>query len=108
VAIARGDLKKGDPLPTVRQLAADLGINLNTVSRAYRSLEASGLVMTKRGRGTVVAADRDDSRGSAAAHRELTQRLRIAFSDSRLGGMDREEIEAVAAGELDRLWRKEG
>ncbi|MEW6278583.1 MAG: GntR family transcriptional regulator, partial [Candidatus Eremiobacterota bacterium] len=51
-AIARGEVGPGDPLPPVRQLAADLGINWNTVARAYRALELEGLVSTARGRGT--------------------------------------------------------
>ncbi len=49
-AIARGETRPGESLPTVRQLAADLGINLNTVARAYRLLESEGLVTTIRGR----------------------------------------------------------
>ena len=107
LAIARGELSKGDPLPTVRQLAADLGINLNTVSRAYRALEASGLVATMRGRGTVVAAERDGSRPPVAARKELSQRLRIAFADSRLAGLHRKVIERQVRDELDALWRQE-
>lgn len=53
--IARGDLGEGDRLPTVRALAADLGIAVNTVARAYKELEAEGLVTTGRRAGTTVA-----------------------------------------------------
>lgn len=49
-----GDLKKGDQLPTVRQLAADLRINFNTVARAYRILDEAGLISTQHGRGTYI------------------------------------------------------
>jgi GntR family transcriptional regulator len=49
-----GALKKGDQLPTVRQLAADLRINFNTVARAYRILDESGLISTQHGRGTYI------------------------------------------------------
>jgi len=52
--IARGDLKTGDQLPTVRQLAADLRVNFNTVARAYRLLDETGLISTQHGRGTYV------------------------------------------------------
>ena len=53
--IATGQLEPGDQLPTVRQLAVELSINLNTVSRAYRELELTGLVETQMGSGTFVS-----------------------------------------------------
>lgn len=53
-AIARGELKPGDRLPTFRQLAVDLSINLNTVVRAYRELEIEGVIETQQGSGTFV------------------------------------------------------
>jgi len=53
-AIAAGSLGSGDRLPTVRQLAVDLSINPNTVSRAYTELELTGLVETQMGSGTFV------------------------------------------------------
>ncbi len=53
-AIATGAVAPGDRLPTVRQLAVDLSINPNTVSRAYTELELTGLVETHMGSGTFV------------------------------------------------------
>jgi len=53
--ITAGDLAPGERLPTVRALAADLGIAVNTVNRAFTELEAAGLVTTRRRIGTVVA-----------------------------------------------------
>ena len=53
-AIATGMLDSGDRLPTVRQLAVDLSVNPNTVSRAYTELELTGLVETHMGSGTFV------------------------------------------------------
>ncbi|MCI0415965.1 GntR family transcriptional regulator [bacterium] len=53
-AIASGAMKEGDQLPTVRELAARLIINPNTVSRAYRELERDGLIETTAGRGSFV------------------------------------------------------
>ena len=52
--IARGDLRTGDQLPTVRQLAVDLSVNPNTVIRAYRELEIEGVLDTHQGSGTFV------------------------------------------------------
>ena len=52
--ILGGQLRPGAQLPTVRQLAADLRVNFNTVARAYRQLDAEGLISTQHGRGTFV------------------------------------------------------
>ena len=57
-SIARGDLEPGARLPTVRQLAVDLSINLNTVIRAYRELEIEGVIETQQGSGTFVGQKR--------------------------------------------------
>jgi GntR family transcriptional regulator len=103
--IASRELRPGDPLPTVRQLAADLGINMNTVSRAYRALEASGLVSTVRGRGTVVAACHDS--GGQRAGSELDLRVRAVLSDARLAGLDRSAAEHLVNEEIQAIWSKE-
>ncbi len=57
--ITSGILQKGDKLPSVRELAATLAINPNTIQRAYRELEASGLIVTITGKGCFVCADAD-------------------------------------------------
>ena len=57
-AIGSGDLKPGDRLPTVRQLAVDLSVNPNTVIRAYRELEIESLLDTQQGSGTFVSENR--------------------------------------------------
>ena len=56
-AVARGELARGARLPSVRHLAEDLSLNVNTVARAYRDLERAGVVNTMPGMGTFVAAD---------------------------------------------------
>ena len=105
VAIAGGEVKPGDELPPVRQLAADLGINLNTVARAYRTLESLGLVVTARGRGTRVTDDRE----SRPEHHQTRARrvrasVKAALTDARLAGLDRSEVQRVVRRELDALW----
>lgn len=54
-AIARSKLMPGDQLPTVRQLAVDLAINPNTVSKAYSQLEILGVLQTQQGSGTFIS-----------------------------------------------------
>lgn len=64
-AVASGELEPGDQLPTVRQLAADLRVNFNTVARAYRMLDEEGIISTQHGRGTYIlepASERDSER----------------------------------------------
>lgn len=55
--IERGELRAGDTLPTVRQLAGDLGVAPNTVARAYAELQTEGLLVCDGRRGTRVASD---------------------------------------------------
>jgi GntR family transcriptional regulator len=52
--IHTGEIKVGDQLPTVREMAADLRVNFNTVARAYRILDEAGLISTQKGRGTYI------------------------------------------------------
>ena len=52
--IHAGEIQPGEQLPTVRLLAAQLGINFNTVARAYRVLDEAGLISTQQGRGTYI------------------------------------------------------
>src|SRR6266478_4806618 len=70
--MALGSLAAGDQLPTVRQMAVDLAINPNTVMRAYRELELSGLLETHQGTGTFVAKNKLE-RKDAERERQLTQ-----------------------------------
>jgi GntR family transcriptional regulator len=52
--VSNGELRPGDQLPTVRQMATDLRVNFNTVARAYRMLDEAGLISTQQGRGTYI------------------------------------------------------
>ena len=56
-AIARGDAKAGEKLPSVRELARELAINPNTVARAFTTLQNEGVIESLRGRGMVVCND---------------------------------------------------
>ena len=71
-AIASGRLRPGDQLPTVRQMAVDLQVNANTVARVYAELERAGVIETKRGVGSFIAA----SPAQAHPPREHERRVR--------------------------------
>ena len=102
-AIARSEVAPGGRLPTVRQLAADLGIHMNTVARAYRTLEGQGLVTTVRGRGTVVAANTERP-GPRTEGAEVASRVAGALADARLAGLTRAKAERLIEDALDALW----
>jgi len=104
--IAAGTLTPGDELPTVRQLAADLGINLNTVARAYRLLEQAGLVSSQRGRGTRVTASAEVVRGSAKeARQRVAATLRDALADAKLAGLERRDIDELLGRLVGEYWQ---
>ncbi|WP_159798468.1 GntR family transcriptional regulator [Puerhibacterium puerhi] len=65
--VAVGALRPGDRLPASRDLARDLGVAVGTVQRAYRELEAQGVVRSRRRAGTVVTGDVSAARDAAAA-----------------------------------------
>jgi len=73
--VAAGELHPGDKLPTVRRLAADLDLAPNTVARAYRELEAAGVLDTRGRAGTFVTGD-ERSRAARQAAVEYAQRAR--------------------------------
>ena len=76
--IALGRLNKDEKLPTVRQLAAQLAINPNTIAKAYRQLESEGIIVTRPGSGAFVA-NLDSSLSRAVRKRLLSDELeRIA------------------------------
>ena len=98
-AIARGQLAEGTSLPSVRQLAADLGVNLNTIATAYRELQKDGLVAIKHGSGCVVT-----SRHAAERSRdELVRPLRTALTELVLAGVPSKKILSLVARELSAV-----
>ncbi len=97
-----GELKPGDQLPTVRQLATDLRVNFNTVARAYRILDSMGLISTQQGRGTYIwsaglAENRERERRQA-----LEQLTRHYLRDALALGFDANQIRAVVEEQIEQ------
>ena len=96
-AVAAGHLSAGTKLPTVRQLAADLGLAANTVARAYRELEADAVIATHGRRGTFVRSEVVDE---PTAHSSAADTARAAAADyvhtlRRLGLSSQEALRLV-------------
>lgn len=87
--ISRGDLLVGQRIPTVRKLAEELGIAPNTVARAYRELEATGVIETRGRNGSFVKTSRDAALDTAqAATLELVKSLRaLGIADDAIVSM---------------------
>lgn len=101
-AVAAGALKRDQALPSVRKLAAELGVNPNTVARAYQELERDGVIGTVPGGGTYVADSAPRFLKSERMRRLQPYARQIAVEGTQLGLSDEEIIKAVYV-ELERL-----
>jgi GntR family transcriptional regulator len=89
--IVVGTLRAEDPLPSVRELAAELVVNPRTVSQAYQELEREGIVYVRRGQGTFVSPA--VRRGGGERRRGLARDVaRRALLEARRNGLDAEEL----------------
>lgn len=102
--IASRELREGVVLPPVRQVAADLGVNLNTIAAAYRELQKEGLLIVKHGSGAVVNST------AAKARKDLDSRkpLRAALAQMVISGLSRPEILAAVDEEIRLLHKNHG
>ena len=87
MAIASGDLKPGDRLPTIRALAQESGINMMTVSRAYQNLKMEGYIITDRRSGATVAQSLPRQMNP-----ETIETMKLCISELKAAGMDRNAI----------------
>ena len=92
-ALRLGLLSQGDQIPKVKDVAAGLAINPNTVLKAYRELEYEGLVAARPGVGTFITGTL--SGASLAAHGPLRRDLQQWLAKARRAGLDDESIEAL-------------
>ena len=97
MGIATSRLQEGDPLPSVRQLADTIGINMHTVNKAYSLLRQEGFVSIDRRKGAVICLDVDKLR----AMEELKQNLRVALARGCCNNVTREEVHSLIDEILD-------
>ena len=89
--IAMDHFHEGDSLPSVRQLADTIGINMHTVNKAYTVLKQEGFVKVDRRRGAVVAVDVDKVR----ALEEMEKELKVVLAKASCKNISREEVHAL-------------
>ena len=100
MGIATMELREGDSLPSVRQLAESIGINMHTVNKAYTVLKQEGFVKVDRRRGAVIAIDLDKIK----ALEELKKDLLVALAKSSCKGISRQEVHDL----IDELYSEYG
>ena len=88
LGIATAEIQEGDPLPSVRQMAQTVGINMHTVNKAHSLLRQEGFIQLDRRKGAVVALDIDKIK----AVEEMKQQLRIVLAQGRCKAISREEV----------------
>jgi len=108
--LLQGFLKPDDQLPTVRQMAAELRVNFNTIARAYRILDEAGLISTQQGRGTYIMAEPDKKAVDYIREHTLEELTRKYIGEATQFGCDAQEIRRVLEQELNlkELANKEG
>ncbi|MBD5473567.1 MAG: GntR family transcriptional regulator [Lachnospiraceae bacterium] len=88
LGIATAKFQEGDTLPSVRQLAEDIGINMHTVNKAYTVLKQEGFLKVDRRKGAVIALDLDKLR----TLEEMDEELRVILAKAICKGISREEV----------------
>ncbi len=98
--IAQGKLKPGESLPSVRQLAADIGINFHTVNKVYQQLKQENWVVIHRKSGVIINPDLN-LQADEAYRESLKETLEVLFAEAHLRGMTLEEIRQL----IESLYR---
>ncbi len=100
VGIATNRLKEGESLPSVRQLAESIGINMHTVNKAYTVLKQEGFVKVDRRRGAVIAIDAD----RISDLEQMRESLRVTLARASCRNISREEVHAL----IDEIYEEYG
>jgi GntR family transcriptional regulator len=106
--IAAGQLQPGEQLPTIRELAADIRVNLNTVARAYFELDREGVISTQRGKGTFVTGVPDKDQIERKRQKLLHSIIHTALEEAQNLGYSPEEIKNVFQKEMTEWLNSNG
>ena len=100
LGIATSRIREGDELPSVRQLAGDIGINMHTVNKAYAVLRQEGFVKVDRRKGAIISIDAD----RMETIRELRKELQVILAKVSCKNISREEVHAL----IDEIYEDYG
>lgn len=100
IAIANSEISEGDNLPSVRELADDIGINMHTVNKAYSILRQEGYLKLDRRKGAVIAVDLDKYKATL----ELMDAMKVLLAKGICRGIQREEVHQI----VDEIYRNYG
>lgn len=100
LGIANSTLMEGDVLPSVRQLADDVGINMHTVNKTYTLLRQEGFIKVDRRKGCVVAVDSDELRAKS----DCEQDLRVILAEAICRGVKKSDVHEM----IDRIYKEYG
>lgn len=103
-SVALGVLATGEQLPTVKQLAANLIVNPNTIARAYRELERDQVIETMPGRGSFIAGNGAVAGAKRAAADVADQALIQAVREAKSMGLTRDQLKVLFERALDRWY----
>ncbi len=104
LGIATNRFREGDSLPSVRQMAETIGINMHTVNKAYTVLKQEGYLKVDRRKGAVIAVDLDKIQAMEELHKEL----KVVLAKSSCRNISKEEVHALIDEIYEEYGRKEG
>jgi GntR family transcriptional regulator len=98
--IHAGQLRTGDQLPTIRALAIDLAVNVNTVALAYRELDGEGVIATRRGEGTFVTQAPGAAELKRLRQKKLRDVVQNLIEETRRLGYSPDEVQQAIAEQI--------
>ena len=104
--LAAGQLKPGEQLPTVRALALELRVNFNTIARAYRIMDESGIISTQQGRGTYILEIPTREVAESIRLDALEELTRRYLADAERLGVSPEELDKVMNKQVTQ-WKED-
>ncbi|MEG6510942.1 GntR family transcriptional regulator [Desulforamulus ruminis] len=99
--VAKGHMKAGDLLPTVRQLAADIGVNPMTVNKAYALLREEGIIVIDRRHGAQIS---NRGMNGNAFDANFDQQVELLISEARMKGASKQDIQKHISDIIDRVY----
>ena len=106
--IAAGQIQPGEQLPTIRELAADIRVNLNTVARAYFELDREGVISTQRGKGTFVSGVPDQKQIEKKRQKLLYSIIESTLKEASNLGYSIDEIKKTFQDQMKNWFSENG